>query len=377
MFRPRASRWLLSSLGFALLLFSANNIHAQTETWEPATTRFTTEIKVWTSSGSTYAKVRLTFSTGGYRVDWGQIVRTGNNFVADARVERWTGMTTQAITFKENTYNLGALSPGSYTFTFKSYGVAQKSQQFDPSLIAERWEPAQLPGDRVGIRIATSTGGLISPRVELYFPDTGYRVVDWGQIVRSGNELSVDVKVEQWTGDSEARVTIVAHDYGPLTLTPGAYSLIVKMYGATVKTQPFSVSEPSTPAPNLLTEENSERAVALDSVTWLRLFPLVTIYNFSQDRRTRVVLFLSGVAWAASETPPAVTAQAEDAGHVIYPLPVEYVGKVPNFDWLTQVIITLPEGLKEGTDVWVSVNVRGVPSNKGLVSIKPSGANTQ
>jgi hypothetical protein len=377
MFRPRVSRLLLSFLGFSLVLLSAHGITVQAETWEPATTGFDTEIKVWTSSGNTYAKVRLTFPTGGWRVDWGQVTRNGNDFTADARVERWNGGSTQAIMYKENTYNLGALPPGTHTFTFKSYGVATKSQQFDPSLIAERWEPATLSGYRVVIRMLTFTGGLVYPKLELYLPDTSYRVLDWGQLVRSGNELSVDIKVEHWTGDSEARETIINHDYGPITLSPGAYLFVVKIYGTTVKTQSFTTSEQSAPAPKLLTEENSERAIALDSVTWLRLFPLVTPHNFSSDQRTRMMLFLSNVEWPPNENLSAMTVQAEDAQHVIYPMTIEYVGKVPGFDWLTQVIVRPAEGLKDGGDVWVNVSVRGAASNKGLVSIKPSGTNSQ
>ena len=314
--------------------------------------------------------MRLTFPTGGWRADWGQVTRNGNAFTADAKVERWTGGTTQALTFAENTYNLGALPAGTYTFTFKSYGVTIKSQQFDPSLIAERWEPTTLPGNRVGVRIGNFPAGRRFAKVEFYFPDTGYAVIDWGQLARSGNEFSVDIKAERWTGESQARTTLVDHDYEFGNLAPGSYSLIVKMNGTTVKTVPFTVEGSSASAPKLVTEENSERAVALDSVTWLRLFPLETTHNFSPDGRTRVVLFLAGVDLAQGET---VTVQAEDAQGVVHPLTVEYVGKVPNFDWLTQVIVRPPEALKDGSNVWVNVHARGLQSNKGMVSIKAAG----
>jgi hypothetical protein len=363
-------------LGFSLLFLSTHKAHAQSETYVPATTGFSTEIKVWTSSGITYAKVRLTFPTGGWRVDWGQVTRSGNDFTANAKVERWNGATTQAITYSENTYNLGALSPGTYTFTFKSFGVVMKSQTFDPSLIAEHWEPTSQPSGVV-VRIWTTAEGVTFTKVELFFPDTGYSVIDWGQISRSGNEFSVDIKAERWTGESQARTIIVGQDYQLGTLASGQYTLVVKMYGTTVRTQPFPINAPSTPALKLMTEENSERAVALDSVTWLRLFPLETVHNFSADGRTRIVLFLSGVELAPNEIPSAVTVQAEDSGHTIYPMTVEYVGKVPNFDWLTQVIVRPPEALKDASDVWIGVSVRGQPTNKGMVSIKASGVNSQ
>lgn len=377
MFHPRPSRWLLIILGFSLLCLSTQHIHAQSETWQPATTGFETEIKIWSSSGNTYAKVRLTFPTGGWRVDWGQVTRSGNDFTANAKVERWHGAATQALTYAENTYNLGALAPGTYTFTFKSFGVTIKSQQFDPSLVEEHWEPTTLASNRVGVRIMTPTSGQRQTKIELYFPDTGYRVVDWGQVTRSGNEFTVDVKAERWTGESQARTTVVDHDYDLGTLSPGSYSLIIKMYGTTVRVIPFSVDASPASIPKLLTEENSERAIALDSVTWLRLFPLQTTQNFSADGRTRIVLFLANVELSPGESPSIVQVQAEDGQSAIYPMTVEYVGKVPNLDWLTQVIVRPHEGLKDGGDLWINVVVRGQFSNKAMVSLKPSGGNPQ
>lgn len=375
MLRPRTSPLFLTFLACALLLSFAPELRAQTETWQPATSGFSTEINIWTSGGTAYAKVRLTFPTGGWRVDWGQVSRAGNDFTASAKVEHWDGITTQAITYQEQTYNLGALTPGTYTFTFKSHGVVIRSQQFEPALIAEHWEPTTVSSSRVGIRIWGAGDGLRLAKVEFYFPDTGYRVVDWGEVSRNGNELSIDIKAERWTGDSQARTTLLEHDYELGRLAAGSYSLIVKMYGTVLRTQTFSVEAASGSAPRLVTEDNSERAVALDSVTWLRLFPLTTAHNFSQDNRARIVLFLTDVQWPAGENRPAVTAQAEDTEGLTHSLTVEYVGRVPNFDWLTQVIVRPPMALQGGGDVQVRISVGGVLSNKALVSIRPAGAN--
>jgi uncharacterized protein (TIGR03437 family) len=68
----------------------------------------------------------------------------------------------------------------------------------------------------------------------------------------------------------------------------------------------------------------------------------------------------------------AVTAQAEDSQQRAYPMTVEYVGKVPNLDGLMQVVIKLPAEVESAGDIWVSINVRGVGSNKVRISIKPS-----
>jgi hypothetical protein len=130
--------------------------------------------------------------------------------------------------------------------------------------------------------------------------------------------------------------------------------------------------EPSSSNPIILTEEGTERAVALDSVTLVRApFTLLNTHNFSSDQRTRIALFMRNVPLPAGEDFSIVTAQAEDLQHKIYPLKVEFVGKVPDHDWLTQVNVKLPDEINTG-DIWISISVRGVESNKALVSIKPA-----
>ncbi|MEP6707770.1 MAG: hypothetical protein ABJC05_09630, partial [Pyrinomonadaceae bacterium] len=127
----------------------------------------------------------------------------------------------------------------------------------------------------------------------------------------------------------------------------------------------------STAPPTLLTQENTNRAIALDSVTFVRdPFPLTTINNFSLDQRTRISLFAVGLELMSGEDVSVVTAQAEDVGHTIYPLKVEYVGKVPGFDWLTQANVRLPDTFIAAGDVLVSISLHGAVSNKVTISIK-------
>jgi uncharacterized protein (TIGR03437 family) len=358
-----------------VLLFCCTRATASAETWEPVSTGFNTEIRIWTSGGNAFAEVRLTFPNTGYRVtDWGEVARTDSDFSVDAKVERWTGISGQAITTLEHTYAFGALTPGAYSFTFKSHRVVIKSQQFDPSTAGERWEPASPTAVRVGISIWT-TAGITYTEVELYFPDTGHRVTDWGQVMRAGNELSVDIRAERWTGESEARVTLTEQTYQLGALAPGPYSFTVKINGSVARRQQFSIGAASPPAPRLLTEGNAERAIALESPTWMRdSFTVIATPNFSLDRRTRITLFATDVELGQGDSISAITAQAEDSGHNTYPMAVEYVGKVPNQDWLTQLVIKLPAELQSSGDIWVSVNVRGVVSNRVLISIKPSGS---
>ena len=127
-----------------------------------------------------------------------------------------------------------------------------------------------------------------------------------------------------------------------------------------------------TPAPILLVEANSTSGIALDSVTWLRdPFSVFTSHNFSADGRTRIMLFAMNVELQPGENIPIVTAQAEDSQQTVYPLIVEYVGNVPNLNWLAQICVRLPDNLANAGNVMVSIKVRGLQSNKVLINIKP------
>lgn len=123
--------------------------------------------------------------------------------------------------------------------------------------------------------------------------------------------------------------------------------------------------------PQLLTEWNSNRAIAVDSVTHTREpFSVNSGVNFSADRRTRVMLFAANVNLAPGEPQTVVTAQAEDAAHRIYPLNVEHVGKFPDYERVTQVIVILPVELANAGDVAVSISLRGTPGNQALIKIQ-------
>ena len=133
----------------------------------------------------------------------------------------------------------------------------------------------------------------------------------------------------------------------------------------------FTITPNASSPPTLLTEANTNRAIALDSVTFQRdPFSVMTLLNFGSDQRTRVMLFATGLELMPGESISVVTAQAEDSAHRIFPLTVEYVGKTPNLDWVTQVNVRLPDALAGAGDVLVSVSVRGAASNKVIVGIR-------
>lgn len=121
------------------------------------------------------------------------------------------------------------------------------------------------------------------------------------------------------------------------------------------------------PRPLLLTYDTTGRAAAFESVALTpEPFDVNTppTRNLSADGRTRVTLLVTGVRLDAPGEAAFVTASAADAQQRVFDLPVEGVGGAKNPSWLGQVTVRLPEALSGAGDISVTVNVRGVESNK-------------
>jgi hypothetical protein len=127
-------------------------------------------------------------------------------------------------------------------------------------------------------------------------------------------------------------------------------------------------------APVLLTQANSTRAIALDSVTrQAEPFSPQSAVSFGSDRRTRVMLFATNLTLLAGETAAAVTAEAEDVTLARYPLTVEYVGAVTGQTWMTAVIVRLNDNLGSDFsnlgDVLVGITYHGTTSNRVRIGL--------
>jgi O-glycosyl hydrolase len=125
------------------------------------------------------------------------------------------------------------------------------------------------------------------------------------------------------------------------------------------------------PGPLLLTEADTNRVIALDSVLFTtQPFAVVNTLNFSADQHTRVMLVTANLELAPGEDLSAVTAQAIDAQNIVYPLAVEYVGTVPDYNWLSSVVVRLPENQSLGGDVSLGLSLHGVSSNAVVLRIR-------
>ena len=121
--------------------------------------------------------------------------------------------------------------------------------------------------------------------------------------------------------------------------------------------------------PMLLLEENTSRAAALDSFLLIRdPFRLGNIHNLSLDQRTRIMLFATGIELNSSEGLSSVLVQLEDTQNRIYPLVVEDIRKVPNFDF-SQIVVKLPDAIDTEGDFRISLTFRGSTGNKPVIRI--------
>ena len=141
------------------------------------------------------------------------------------------------------------------------------------------------------------------------------------------------------------------------------------VFPQTMQVDYVRVYQRATPSnvPVLLTEEGTNRALALDSVTFRHEpFSLSNPFNFSSDQRTRLLLLSANLDLLPGDDASIVTAEANG-----FPLMVEWVGRLPNFDWITVVIARLPDQLTNSNQALISLTAGNQSSNQVSVSISP------
>jgi hypothetical protein len=120
--------------------------------------------------------------------------------------------------------------------------------------------------------------------------------------------------------------------------------------------------------PLLLADENTGRAIALSSVSNLaEPFTLLDTHNLSTDQRTRIMLFTSGTT---DNDLALFSATAIGPNNRVYPLVIEDVRTVPGFDWLSQVLVRLPDSVDSVGDFAIMLNYRGHKGNMTLIKIQ-------
>lgn len=180
-------------------------------------------------------------------------------------------------------------------------------------------------------------------------------------------------------GDTDGAFAPANFSLGTHTVTVTAYAN-PNLNGALRGSMTISyqvVDRRSSKTPILLTEENSDRAVAFNGATFIRgPFSLSTEQNFSSDKRTRVILFVTDFEFFDGDPLSDVVVEAQNSVVGNVSLPIESVRNIPAFDWLTQIEVILPDGLANAGDVWVHVGLRGVSSNEARLNIQQGAGAT-
>jgi hypothetical protein len=123
--------------------------------------------------------------------------------------------------------------------------------------------------------------------------------------------------------------------------------------------------------PVLLTEENTQHAIALDSPIATRdPFSLTNLLFFGTDSRRRISLFVWRLALRSTDTPSNLTVVAEDSEGRVYPLTVEFVGSISGPPLVNQVVVRLPDNVVGAPrDLSVTVQLRSSVTNRAFIQI--------
>lgn len=143
----------------------------------------------------------------------------------------------------------------------------------------------------------------------------------------------------------------------------GSLYYLARGAGAVFKVE----SNATSPDPTIFIEGNTGLAIAFDSVIMMRdPFPLTTPSHLNLEPRTRIMIFAINLGGDS----PEIAVRAEVGQQMIADPGVKFVGPVPNLNWVTQIVVELPDGLNGGQDLLLSLEVNGVTSNKAGVRIK-------
>ena len=122
--------------------------------------------------------------------------------------------------------------------------------------------------------------------------------------------------------------------------------------------------------PVLLTEADSDRAVAMELTQWVpEPFSITTTLLSDGRNTTRIIMFATDLNLLPGEGIEAMTAEAEDTQQVIHPLRVEFVSPLPALPQINQVVVRLTRDLDHAGDVLITLKVHGLTSNKARIIV--------
>src|SRR5436190_1261571 len=160
-----------------------------------------------------------------------------------------------------------------------------------------------------------------------------------------------------------------------LSWTKWFFVRALPLFALALLTGPANSAAAASSSPVLISDSASTRAIAFESVTQRpEPFKLTSSVLFGADDRTRVEIFAMNLDVLAGEGISAFSAEAQDAANVRYPLTVEYVGQVPNFEGIYMIVVRLNDSMTSNLgDVLVRLNLHGASSNRVRIAIGSTG----
>jgi hypothetical protein len=174
--------------------------------------------------------------------------------------------------------------------------------------------------------------------------------------------------------DSNGAYSIALDTGGGYVLTPSkthyTFNPVTKAIDDLEADTQVDFAATAEPLPRLLTETDSDQAIALELTTFIAdPFPISNTFLSDGHNRTRVVFFAKDLGLLPGEGVEVITAEAEDSAHVKYPLRVEFVSPLPELQDVNQIVIRLTGDLEDAGDVLVTITVHDVTSNKARITI--------
>ena len=152
----------------------------------------------------------------------------------NSRVPGGTGMLTLGL-------------PGTYIIEVSSFSSNQLgTYALTLAGTSPNWQPTSVAPNQIEMKNWTVNGRTFV-YAKLNFPDTGYRVIDWGAPSQSGNAFTVNATVEHFNGSNVPAISSNAQIWDLGALSAGNYSFTLTTLGTNAKVHNFTVS--STPPP--------------------------------------------------------------------------------------------------------------------------------
>jgi Calx-beta domain/FG-GAP-like repeat len=159
-----------------------------------------------------------------------------------------------------------------------------------------------------------------------------------------------------------------------VTLDPNPSLVFERTYGVGTILDDDTAVDPA--APELITEQGTVRALALDALLHTT-GPFAAINNnyFVSDKQTRITLFARNLSFSAGEDPlTALQVLMRDvdpnANPTTHEATVEFVGPLAGADGITQIILKLPEDFTLVGDKLVSLSLHNLTSKNAVIGLK-------